>query len=153
VERRPDVLVYSTEVLSSPVEVAGPIRVELHAASTAPDTDFTAKLVDVHPDGRAELVTDGILRMRFRDSFARPRPLLPGEVYEIEVDMRATAIVLAGGHRIGLEVSSSNFPRFDANTNTGGVIAAEYESAVVVARNTVHHGPDRRSRLILPVAR
>ena len=105
VETRRDVLCYTSPILSSPVEVTGPVRLVLHASSSAPDTDFTGKLVDVSPDGRADNVADGILRARYRDSLSEPAPLVPGEVYEVTVDLVATANVFAAGHRIRLEVS------------------------------------------------
>jgi uncharacterized protein len=119
--------------------------------STTPDTDFTGKLVDVFPDGRAIYLTDGILRARYRNSLAQPEPLEPGKVYEVTLDLLVTSNVFLPGHRIRLEISSSNFPRFDRNTNTGGVIAQEGSDDVVVAHNRVLHGPNHPSRLILPV--
>jgi uncharacterized protein len=153
VEARPDVLCYTTHPLTAPVAVIGPVSLVLHASSSAPDTDFTAKLVDVWPDGRAENVADGILRARYRGSLSEPAPLEPGTIYELVVDLVATANVFAGGHRIRLEVSSSNFPRFDRNTNTGGVIAEEGEDDFRPAVNRVHHTTSHPSRLILPVIR
>jgi uncharacterized protein len=153
VERRADVLCYSTEPLAEPLEVIGPVEAVLHVSSSAPDTDFTAKLVDVHPDGRAENLTDGILRVRYRESLSEPRLMEPGRVYEVRVDMVATANVFRAGHRIRLEVSSSNFPRFDRNTNTGGTIAQESAADFRPALNRVHHGGGHRSRLVLPVIR
>ena len=153
VERRGDVLCYTTEPLAEPLEVTGPVEVVLFVSSSAPDTDFTAKLVDVWPDGRAESLTDGILRARYRNSLSEPVPLEPGEVYEIRVDLVATSNVFAAGHRIRLEVSSSNFPRFDRNTNTGGVIARETADEFQPALNRVHHSPNHPSRLVLPIIR
>ena len=105
------------------------------------------------PDGRAENLADGILRARYRDSLSEPTPLEPGRVYEIRVDLVATSNVFAAGHRIRLEVSSSNFPRFDRNTNTGGTIARETEDDFQAAVNRVHHGGRHPSRLVLPVIR
>jgi uncharacterized protein len=153
VQARADVLTYVTPPLERDVEVAGAIELVLHVSSSAPDTDFTGKLLDVHPDGRAELLTDGILRARWRRSATVPEPLEPGEVAELRIDLGATANRFAAGHRIGLEVSSSNFPRFDRNTNTGGTIAHETDADAVVAVNRVHHGRERPSRLVLPVVR
>ena len=153
VERRGDVLCYTTEPLAEPLEVTGPVEVVLLVSSSAPDTDFTAKLVDVWPDGRAESLTDGILRARYRNSLSEPVPLEPGGVYEIRVDLVATSNVFAAGHRIRLEVSSSNFPRFDRNTNTGGVIARETADEFQPALNRVHHSPSHPSRLVLPIIR
>jgi putative CocE/NonD family hydrolase len=151
VEARSDVLVYTTAPLERPCTVIGPVALVLHASSSAPDTDFTGKLVDVHPDGRAEILTDGILRARYRESTSEPQPLEPGRVYELEVDLWATANVFAVGHRIRLEVSSSNFPRFDRNTNTGGTIADESAAEVRQAVNRVHHDRRRPSHLVLPL--
>lgn len=153
VETREDVLSYTSEPLAEPLTVIGPVELVLHASSSALDTDFTAKLVDVHPDGRAENLADGILRARYRDSLSEPSPLTPGEVYELRIDLVATANVFAAGHRIRVDVSSSNFPRFDRNTNTGGTIAEEAAADLVVADNTVHHTPVHPSRLVLPVIR
>ena len=153
VEGRHDVLCYTTEPLAAPLEVIGPVRAVLHVSSSATDTDFTAKLVDVAPDGRAENLADGILRARYRESLSEPSPLEPERVYEVTVDLVATAAVIAAGHRIRLEVSSSNFPRFDRNTNTGGVIATEGEADIRQAVNRVHHTRVRPSRLVLPVIR
>jgi putative CocE/NonD family hydrolase len=153
VESRHDVLCYTSEPLAEPVEVIGPVLAVLHVSSSAPDTDFTAKLVDVAPDGRAENLADGILRARYRESLSEPSLLEPERVYQVSVDLVATAVVFAAGHRIRLEVSSSNFPRFDRNTNTGGVIAAEGEADLRQAVNRVHHTRARPSRLVLPVIR
>jgi putative CocE/NonD family hydrolase len=133
------------------MEVTGPIELVLFASSSALDTDFTGKLVDVHPDGRAEHLTDGILRARYRNSPSRPEPLEPGEVYELHIDLWATANVFTAGHRIRLDVSSSNFPRFDRNTNTNGTISSDGEGDLVVAENRVFHDAERPSHVILPV--
>lgn len=150
-DARADVLTYVSEPLERPLEVIGPVELVLYASSSALDTDFTGKLIDVHPDGRAELLTDGILRARYRDSLAEPAPLEPGRVYELRVDLVATANVFAAGHRIRLDVSSSNFPRFDRNSNTGGTIAAEPAEAAVEAVNRIHHSGDQASYLVLPL--
>jgi uncharacterized protein len=151
IESRHDVLCYSTPPLEHDIEVTGPVTLVLHVSSTVYDTDFTGKLVDVWPDGRAMGLTDGILRARYRESLSDPKPLSPGTVYELHVDLWATANVFRAGHRIQLDVSSSNFPRFDRNTNTGGVIAEESERDFVSAVNRVHHDDEHPSRLILPV--
>lgn len=151
VERRGDVLTYTTDVLAAPVEVTGPITMTLHVSTSVRDTDVTGALVDVHPDGRAELLTEGILRLRYRDSRTEPTLLEPGEVHEVTVDLWATANVFAAGHRIRLEIAGSNFPRFDRNTNTGGVIADEGWDAVRVAHTTIHHASGRPSHLTLPM--
>jgi len=151
VETRDDVLCYSTPVLQQPVEVTGQVRLTLFVSSSAPDTDFTGKLVDVFPDGRAIFLTDGILRARYRGSLAEPQPLTPEDIYEVSLDLSVTSNVFLPGHQIRLEVSSSSFPRFDRNTNTGGVIAEESGSEARVALNRVLHGPDHPSRLVLPI--
>jgi hypothetical protein len=150
VEARPDVLVYSTPPLEQDLEVTGPVTLDLFAKSSAVDTDFTAKLVDVYPDGRAINLTEGILRARYRESTTgAARPIVPGEVYEYKIDMWATSNVFMKGHRIRLEVSSSNFPRFDRNLNTGK--DAAIDSVFVKATNTVLHDAAHPSALILPV--
>jgi putative CocE/NonD family hydrolase len=151
VERRPDVLVFTTPQLTGDVDVIGPVVLRLYASSSALDSDFTGKLVDVYPDGRAVILTDGILRARYRYSLEKPQPLRPGEVYELCIDLWATANRFRAGHRIRLEISSSNFPRFDRNTNTGGAIAEEDHRACVVARNTIYHDHEHRSHLLLPL--
>jgi putative CocE/NonD family hydrolase len=120
-------------------------------STSAVDTDITGALVDVHPDGRAELLTDGILRARYRDSLELPTPLQPGRVHELQVDLCATANTFRAGHRIRVEVSSSNFPRFDRNPNTGGDIALTTPDQLVVATSTVHHDRRHPSRVTLPV--
>jgi uncharacterized protein len=151
IEARPDVLVYTTAPLERDVEVTGHVRLVLHAATTAPDTDWTAKLVDVQPDGRALGVVDGIVRARYRDGAERERLLEPGRPERYEIEVGATSIVFARGHRIRLEVSSSNFPRFDRNPNTGGVVAQARESDLTAARQTVFHDAARASFVELPV--
>jgi putative CocE/NonD family hydrolase len=151
VEARRDVLVYTSEPLSEDVEVTGPVVARLHVATSALDTDFTAALVDVHPDGRAIGVADGILRLRYRDGFERERLAEPSRVYEIEVDLVATSYVFLTGHRIGVDVSSSSFPRFDRNPNHGGMIAAASASDFVPATQHVFHDAARPSHVLLPV--
>ncbi len=151
IETREDVLCYTTLPLEQPVEVTGPIELVLHVSSSARDTDFTGKLVDVHPDGRAEILTDGILRARYRQSLSSSVLMEPGQVYELRIDLEATSNVFLTGHRIRLEVSSSNFPRFDRNSNTGGTIASEQEKDFVQAINRVYHSQVNPSHLVLPV--
>lgn len=151
VEARDDVLCFTTDVLDHPVEVTGHITLVLHVSSSAPDTDFTGKLVDVHPDGRAILLCEGIQRVRYRDSLTDPALMEPGTVYELTIDIGVTSNVFLAGHRIRLEVSSSNFPRYDRNTNTGGTIATDTEDDLTIAVNRVHHGPAHPSRLVLPL--
>jgi hypothetical protein len=149
VEARADVLVYTTEPFREPLVVVGSVDVILHVSSDAPDTDFTVKLVDVHPDGRAFNLDDTILRMRYREGFDRHVSMEPGEVYEVALGPLATANVFAAGHRLRIEVSSSNFPRYDRNLNTGGNNYDESEWRV--ARNAVHHSAEHPSRIVLPV--
>ena len=151
VEVREDVLCYSTPVLEKPVEVTGPIALVLYISSSARDTDFTGKLVNVYPDGRAEILTDGILRARYRESFTEAKLLEPGQIYELRLDLWATSNLFKAGHRIRLEVSSSNFPRFDRNTNTGGVIERQTEKDLVQAVNRIYHDAAHPSHLILPI--
>jgi len=147
VERRKDVLVYTTKPLESDLEVIGPVQVTLYAATSAKDTDFTAKLVDVFPDGNARNLTDGILRLRYRNSADKPEPANPGQVYRLAIDAGVTSNVFLKGHRIRVEISSSNFPRFDRNPNTGGKIADETKT--VTAAQTVYHDRSHPSELTL----
>ncbi len=150
VEARPDVLVYTTPALEQDTEVTGPVTLELYAKSSAVDTDFTAKLVDVGPDGFAQNLTEGILRARYRESTKGPaKPIVPGKVYDYKIDMWATSNVFLKGHKIRLEVSSSNFPRFDRNHNTGK--EASTDEGLVKATNTVLHDADEPSALVLPI--
>jgi uncharacterized protein len=151
VEARADVLVYTSAVLEGDLEVTGAVRLVLHAASSAPDTDWTAKLVDVHPDGLALSVTDGILRARYRDGLDRERLLEPGRAEEYVVAVGSTSMVFRAGHRIRLEVASSNFPRFDRNPGTGGVNAHATASDLRSARQRVFGDAARPSRLELPI--
>lgn len=149
VEDRPDVLVYSTPPLEHDLEVTGPVRLEFFASSSAVETDFTAKLVDVAPDGTAINLTEGILRAKYRDSQLTATPLEPGKVYSMAIDLWATSNVFRSGHRIRLEVSSSNFPRFDRNLNTGEPAASSAKWAT--ATNTIVHDAAHPSALLLPV--
>lgn len=149
VEKRSDVLVYSTPALKRGMEITGPVEALLYVSSSAKDTDFTVKLVDVYPDGAAYNIQEGILRARYRDGFDRKVWMEPGQVYPLKVSLLATSIYIPAGHRIRLEISSSNFPRFDRNLNTGG---NNYdETKWVLARNTVHHSAGKSSYLLLPV--
>jgi putative CocE/NonD family hydrolase len=149
VEERKDVLIYSTKPLKDPVEVAGPVKVALWVSTNVKDTDYTAKLVDVFPDGTARNLTDGILRLRYRDSLEKPELAKPGELYRIVVDAGPTSNVFLKGHRIRLEVSSSNFPRFDRNPNTGALIADATRFAK--ANQIVFHDAAHPSALTLLV--
>jgi putative CocE/NonD family hydrolase len=149
IEMRNDVLVYTTAALEQGIEVTGPLEVVLQVSSSAVDTDFTAKLVDVYPDGRAFNVQEGALRMRYREGLDRQMLMEPGEVYEARLDLHVSSNYFAEGHRIRLEVSSSNFPRWQRNTNTGRNIYDETEWQV--ATNRVHHAKDKPSYMVLPV--
>jgi putative CocE/NonD family hydrolase len=150
VEARPDVLVYSTPPLEKDVEVTGPVTLDLYAASSAVDTDFTAKLVDVWPNGYVQNLTEGILRARYRESTTGPAKFLePGKIYEYKIDLWSTSNVFLKGHIIRLEVSSSNFPRFDRNLNTGK--PASTDSTFIKATNTIYHDTAHPSALVLPI--
>ena len=148
-ETRHDVLVYTTQPLLEGVEVTGPLEVVLYVSSSAKDTDFTAKLIDVYPDGTAFNLQDGIMRARYREDYRRPVFMEPGEVYAVRINLHATSNYFHPGHRIRLEISSSNFPRFDRNLNTGG---NNYdETSWVVAENVVHHSREYPSHVRLPL--
>ena len=149
VEARKDVLVYSTKPLKRDLEVIGPVQLVLYVSTNARDTDFTAKLVDVFPDGRARNLTDGILRLRYRNSLEKPEPAVPGEIYRVTIDAGVTGNVFLKGHRIRVEVSSSNFPRFDRNPNTGGKVADAVK--MNKANQTVYHDSRHPSALVLTV--
>jgi putative CocE/NonD family hydrolase len=150
VEARPDVLVYSTPPLEQDTEVTGPILLDLFAKSSTVDTDFTAKLVDVWPNGYVQNLTEGILRGRYRESTAAaPKLLEPNKTYEYKIDLWSTSNVFLKGHIIRVEVSSSNFPRFDRNLNTGK--SAATDSQFVKATNTILHDKEHPSALILPI--
>jgi len=149
IEQRPDVLVYTTPALEKGTEITGPIRAVLYVSSSVKDTDFTAKLADVYPDGRAFNLQDGILRARYRDGFDHSVWMKPGEAYQLQIDLHSTSNYFPAGHRVRLEISSSNFPRLDRNLNTGG---RNYDEARwVVAENVVHHAAGRESYILLPV--
>ena len=148
-ETRQDVLVYTTPALGQGVEVTGPLQAVLYVSSSVNDTDFTAKLVDVYPDGTAYNIHEGILRARYREGYDKKVWMKKGETYEIKVDLQVTSNHFGPGHRIRLEVSSSNFPRFERNLNTGG---NNYdETQWKVAENVVHHSRSHASYLLLPV--
>lgn len=149
VEARRDVLVYSSEPLAEPVEVSGFVEAVLRVSSSAPDTDFAIKLVDVAPDGTAWIIGDTILRARYRDGFDKPAMMKAGKVYTIRPSPIATSIRFGAGHRIRVEITSSNFPKFVRNLNTGG--PNETESRGVTALNSVHHGTAQDSYVELPV--
>jgi putative CocE/NonD family hydrolase len=152
---RADVVVFQTEPLQDAVEVSGPIIADLWISSSALDTDFTVKLIDVYPpspdypDGYALNLTDSIMRTRFRDSFTKPELMTPNEVYQLSFPLYPTSNVFKRGHRIRIDISSSNFPRFDVNPNTGGPLGEP--GSLVAADNTIHHDADRLSHIVLPV--
>ncbi len=148
-EARNDVLVYSTPAFSQNVEVTGPVSIELYASSSAVDTDFTAKVVDVGPDGFAQNLTEGIIRARYRDSQENADLLKPGQVYKFTIDLWSTSNVFLKGHALRLEISSSNFPRFDRNLNTAE--QPELGQQFVSATNVIYHDAQHPSALILPV--
>jgi putative CocE/NonD family hydrolase len=145
----PRLLTYTSAPLPRDLEVTGPIVARLSVMSTASDTDFVVRLSDVAPDGHSRIVADGILRARYRDSFAEPRPLIPNHVEELEVDLWASSNLFRAGHRIRVAVTSSCWPRWDVNLNTGGPLFQEAKA--VVAVNTVFHDARRSSRILLPI--
>jgi hypothetical protein len=147
VEERSDVLVYTTLPFPRDVEAAGAVTVHLFASSDARDTDWTAKVLDVDPNGYAMNLTDATLRARYRNSFEHPEMLTPGEVYEFTIDVGYTDNIFLKGHRLRLEISSSNFPAFSRNTNTGN--QPEKDAQFKVAHQTIYHGPNRASYLEL----
>jgi putative CocE/NonD family hydrolase len=151
VEARDDVLVYTTPLFSQDTEVTGPVSLELYAGSSAVDTDFEAKLVDVEPSGFARNLTEGIVRARYRDSQEEPALLNPGQIYKFVVDLWSTSNVFLKGHALRLEISSSNFPRFDRNWNTGESQATTRR--YVSATNRVYHDADHPSVLIVPIVK
>jgi uncharacterized protein len=148
-ENRSDVLVYTSEILEEDLEVTGPVELVLYASSDAVDTDFTATLVDVHPLGMAINICEGIVRARFRDSLEQPRPIEPGQVYAYRISLWETSNVFLTGHAIRVEVSSSNFPRFDRNLNSGEPL--DSGTRLTVAQQQVVHSAEYPSHLLLPV--
>ena len=149
VEDRPDVLIFTSEELSDPVEITGPVKVKLWASSTAVDTDFTAKLCDVYPDGRSIIVADGIIRARHRNSLEKSEMMEPGKVYEFEIDLWNTSMVFSKGHRIRVAISSSNSPRFEPNPNTGKLSGMDDEAKT--ATNTIYLDAEHPSHILAPV--
>jgi putative CocE/NonD family hydrolase len=149
VEQRSDVLVYTSSALKQDLEVTGPIQMVLYASTSAPDTDFTAKLVDVFPNGEARNLTDGILRLRYRHGVEKAELAAPGEIYPLTIDAGVTSNVFLKGHRIRVEISSSNFPRFDRNPNTGRAVADE--TVLKIAQQSVYHTALYPSHVLLPV--
>jgi putative CocE/NonD family hydrolase len=149
VEKRNDVLVYTSQPMKRELEVTGPIKVVLYVSTSAPDTDFTAKIIDVFPNGEARNLTDGILRMRYRHGLDKAELAQPREIYPLTIDAGVTSNVFLPGHKIRVEISSSNFPRFDRNQNTGRAIADE--TALATAQQSVYHGRTYPSHVLLPV--
>jgi putative CocE/NonD family hydrolase len=143
------VLVYTTAAFSNDTEVTGPVTVELFVSSSAVDTDFTGKLIDVWPNGNAENLIDGILRARYRDSMEKAEFMNPGDTYKITINLWSTSNVFLAGHKLRVEVSSSNFPRFNRNLNTGE--DPESGKRMVKATNVIYHDHEHPSVLILPV--
>ncbi|SKB48012.1 hypothetical protein SAMN06295920_10396 [Rhizorhabdus histidinilytica] len=149
VESRSDVLVYTSDALPAELAIAGPVTVELWAATSAPDTDFTAKLVAVEPDGRAINLSDGIIRARYRNGFEHPEPVQPGTAHRYRITLNPTAHLFKAGHRIRVEISSSNFPTYDRNPNSGDPIGRSIR--MMPAQQVVFHDESHPSALILPV--
>jgi putative CocE/NonD family hydrolase len=152
---RPDVLVFQTRPLAQAVEVTGPIEIKLWVASSALDTDFTAKLIDVYPsspdypEGYHMYLADGIIRCRYRDGFEQEQLLTPGQVYPVTITLPPTSNLFQAGHRLRLDISSSNFPRFDLNPNTGEPVGRHTHT--LVAHNAVYLDRDRPSYVVLPI--
>jgi uncharacterized protein len=151
VEERDDVLVYTSAALERALEVTGPLTVVLYAATSAPDTDFVAKLCDVGPDGFSRILAEGIIRARYRDGYERPVPLEPDRVYRYEINLVATSNLFFAGHHIRLAITSSSFPRFDRNPNTGGALGEEGPGDLRSAAQRVLHDSDHASHIVLPV--
>jgi len=148
IENRGDVLLFTSDMLTEPIEATGPIKARLYVSSDCPDTDFTIKLSDVYPDGRSMLITDGILRMRNRNGFDHWEFMESGEIYGIDIDLWSTSYIWNTGHRVRVAISSSNYPRFLNNPNTADPIAENTTYKIV--HNTLHLDSDHPSCLILP---
>jgi putative CocE/NonD family hydrolase len=151
VQGRNDILVYTSEAIQNDLEVTGRILCKLHAASTAADTDFTAKLADVHPSGYAQILREGIIRARYRNSFKQQELISPGRVYEYTIDLWSISHVFNKGHKIQVEIASSNFPKYDRNPNTGRRFGEDAE--LQKSRQTIYHDSQHPSCIILPVVR
>jgi putative CocE/NonD family hydrolase len=149
IENRSDVLVYTTPPLTEDVEVTGRIMVTLFAATSARDTDFTAKLLDVWPNGFAQRLCDGLVRARFRNGMDKPELITPNEIYEYQIDCWYTSQVFKAGHSIRLEISSSAFPKYDRNHNTGNPLGTDTEFNV--AEQTIYHDAEHPSCVTLPI--
>jgi uncharacterized protein len=149
IERREDVLVYTSAFLTAPVTIAGPVKMKLFAATDGPDTDWMIKLVDVYPNGTAMPISEGILRARFREGTDKLKLLVPNQVYEYNIELTGTANVFLPNHRIRIDITSSNFPQFDRNPNTGEPLGSS--AKIRIAKQTIHHGGKQLSAIILPV--
>lgn len=150
IEARPDVLVFTTDVLPRDTEVTGPIVLKLYASSSARDTDFVARLCDVYPDGRSMNITEGVIRARYReDVWGAPQLLQPGEIYQFTIDLQVTSNVFLAGHRLRLAITSSSFPLWDRNLNTGNDPATD--THMLVAHQTIYHDAEHPSHLVLPI--
>ena len=149
VEQRADVLVYTAPNLEKDLEITGPITVTLFAATSARDTDFTAALIDVFPDGYTHMIQEGIVRARYRNSDSEASLIEPGKIYEYTIDLWATSYVIKQGHRIRVEISSSNFNRWDRNPNTGHEFGMDADT--VKATQTIYHDRQHPSHITLPV--
>ena len=148
-EERGDVLVFTSAPLDADLELTGPVTVELHAASSAPDTDFVVTICDVRPDGYSHNLVEGVVRARFRESLMYPTPIEPGQAYRYDVVMPALSHVLFAGHRLRVDVTSSSFPRWDRNPNTGNPFGTD--AVTLVAEQTVYHDAEHPSHVLLPV--
>ncbi len=149
IEQRKDILVYTTEALQAPITIAGPVKMKLSAATDGPDTDWMIKLIDVYPNGTSMPISEGILRARFHEGLDKIKLLTPGQVYDFDIELTGTANVFQPGHRIRIDVTSSNFPQFDRNPNTGEPLGNS--AKVRVAQQTINHGGQRLSYVTLPV--
>lgn len=151
VDHRADVLCFTSEPLAEPLDVVGPLSCVLHAASSAADTDWHVRLVDVHPSGYAQFLAHGVMRARYRNSFAEPELLTPGRPERFELDLGATANRFLPGHRIRVEITSSWFPRFERNLNSGAA-NNHTDASPVTATQTIYHDAERASYVLLPLA-
>jgi putative CocE/NonD family hydrolase len=149
IQNRNDVLVYTSDVLTAKIQVSGRVMFNLYAATTATDTDFTAKLVDLHPNGYAQILRDGILRARYRNSYKKQELLSPGTIYLYNIDLWSITHVFQEGHRIQVEISSSNFPKYDRNPNTGSKFGEGTE--LRKATQIIYHDEKHPSHVVLPV--
>jgi len=148
IEKRPDVLVYTSEKLQEGLELIGEVKAVLYAASSAKDTDFTVKLVDVHNTRKATLIIDSAIRTRFRDGLKNPTLIEPNKIYQYEILIGSIAIYIPKNHQLRLEISSSNFPRFDVNSNLAG---EKGEKAYSIAHQKIFHDSQNPSSIIFPV--